>query len=255
MRKGLSGHKPALEESSRVSITDMFGESLAILLSERIAPRYADFAAEQFIADVKREVEGKRYTERVVVLAENLRKYLPQEYDKALRILLKIMGPENPHETGMFTNFYWLLPVGKFIELYGLDDFEFSIKAIEELTKRNTGEYAIRPFARKYPDQTIKVCARWARSDNFHLRRLACEGLRPKLPWATKLDVWALNPEPVFEILEVLKEDQVKFVKKSVANHVRDWVKVHPEAAQQLIDRWSTSANVHTQWIIKYAQR
>jgi len=38
----------------------------------------------------------------------------------------------------MFKEYYRLMPVGKFIENYGLDDYDVSIKAIEELTKRNT---------------------------------------------------------------------------------------------------------------------
>jgi hypothetical protein len=38
------------------------------------------------------------------------------------------MGDENPSETGMFTVFYWLMPIGKFIEKYGLDDYDVSIQ-------------------------------------------------------------------------------------------------------------------------------
>ena len=147
------------------------------------------------------------------------------------------------------------MPVGKFVEKYGLDHFLLSMKAIEEITKRNTGEYAIRPYARQYPAKTLAVCTKWAKSKNFHLRRLASEGLRPKLPWAPKLEVWNDNPKPIFDILEILKEDEVKFVKKSVANHVRDWLKVHPKEAKKLIADWSISKNEHTKWILKHAQR
>lgn len=67
------------------------------------------------------------------------------------------------------------MPIGKFLELYGLDYFDDSIRAIEAITKRNTGEYAIRPFLRKYPKQTIAVMQQRALSPNFHLRRLASE--------------------------------------------------------------------------------
>ena len=59
----------------------------------------------------------------------------------------------------------------------------------------------------------------------------------------------------IFEILEILKEDEVKFVKKSVANHLRDWVKVNPKEGKSLIAKWSTSKNEHTKWILKHAQR
>ena len=94
-----------------------------------------------------------------------------------------------------------------------------------------------------------------AQSKNFHLRRLASEGLRPKLPWSPKLDVWNENPKPIFAILELLKEDEVKFVKKSVANHVRDWVKVNPKEVKKLVASWSKSKNDHTKWILKHANR
>ena len=242
-------------KTGRISITESFGEKLAILLSKKIVGVYKKFDEKGFVRDVRREVKGKKYTERVEIIASLLKEYLPHKYTDALAVLMKILGPENKEETGMFTNFYWLLPVGKFVEKYGLDNFTESIKAIEEITKRNTGEYAIRPYARKYPNKVLVVCKKWAKSDNFHLRRLASEGLRPKLPWATKLDIWNDDPRPVFEILELLKEDEVKFVKKSVANHLRDWIKVNPKEAKKIVDRWSKSKNEHTKWILKYAKR
>lgn len=241
--------------TGKISITEAFGEGLAILLSKKIYSVYNKFNAKGFVCDVKKEVVGKSYTERVQIIALLLKKYLPHKYTDALAVLMKILGPENKEETGMFTNFYWLMPVGKFIENYGLENFTESIKAIEELTKRNTGEYAIRPYARKYPSKILSVCKKWSNSKNFHLRRLATEGLRPKLPWAKKLDVWSDNPKPIFEILELLKEDEVKFVKKSVANHLRDWIKVNPEKTQKIISRWTKSKNEHTQWILRHAQR
>lgn len=242
-------------KTGRMSITVVFGEKLAMFLAEKISIVYKQFDSKGFVLSTKKEVIGKSYTQRVETIADLLKQYLPEKYTEALAILVKILGPENQEETGMFTHFYWLMPVGKFVEKYGLDNFSASIKAIEEITKRNTGEYAIRPFARKYPVQTLTVCTKWAKSKNFHLRRLASEGIRPKLPWAPMLDVWTDNPKPIFEILELLKEDEVKFVKKSVANHVRDWVKVNPKEAKKLIANWSKSNNEHTKWILKHAQR
>jgi 3-methyladenine DNA glycosylase AlkC len=242
-------------DTGKISITEAFGENLAILLAGKILEVYKDFNSKGFIRDTKKEVVGKSYTQRVEIIADLLKQYLPEKYPDALAILLEILGPENKEETGMFTNFYWLMPVGKFVEKYGLDNFTESIKAIAEITKRNTGEYAIRPYARKYPVKTLTVCSKWAKSKNFHLRRLASEGLRPKLPWATKLDVWNNNPKPIFEILELLKEDEVKFVKKSVANHLRDWVKTNPKEAEKIMSKWSKSKNEHTKWILMHAQR
>lgn len=246
------------KDTGRISITESFGENLAILLADKILNVHKNFAKQNFCASVKKEIVGKTYTQRVEIIADNLRKYLPANYTEALKILLQILGPENEKETGMFTNFYWLMPVGKFVQRYGVQDksnFEISIKAIEEITKRNTGEYAVRPFIEKYPKQMLGVMKKWAKSENFHLRRLASEGLRPKLPWAPKLDTFVANPTPVFEILSFLKEDKIKFVQKSVANHVRDYLKVNKPAAEKLLKELGKSKNKNTKWIVKHAKR
>lgn len=237
------------------SITEHFGSNLAVLLSEKIKKVYIEFDSQNFTQDVENNVIEKTYTQRIAIIAELLKKYLPSDYSKALHILVFILGEENPNQTGMFTHYYWILPIGKFVQEYGLDHFDISIKAIEEITKRNTGEYAIRPYIRKYPNETIKVMRKWAKSSNFHLRRLASEGLRPKLPWASKLDTFLENPTPVFQILELLKEDEIMFVKKSVANHITDWIKVNKDAVTPLIESWKTSDNENTKWIIKRATR
>lgn len=241
--------------AERLSITEQFGKSLAILLAEKIETVYPKFDSKSFIKSVDKGVTDKSYTERIEFIAEQLFEYLPKKYENAIKILTGILGEENPNETGMFTEYWWIMPIGKYVELYGLDNYETSIKAIEEITKRNTGEYAIRPFIRKYPEKCLKQMKSWAKSEDFHLRRLSSEGLRPKLPWSPKLDTFNDNPKPVFEILELLKEDEIMFVKKSVGNHLTDWLKVNYEPTKKLLKEWQKSKDKHTQWIIKRATR
>lgn len=235
--------------------TDYFDEELAEMLSGKILPVYADFEQKAFIEAVKSGCKNKALKQRVEFIADQLQTFLPGDYSQSVEILMQILGPENPEETGMFTNFYWVMPIAKFVEKYGLEHYSLSMSAIEDITKRNTGEYAIRPFIRSAPDQTLSRMRTWAVSGNFHLRRLASEGLRPKLPWATKLDLFIEEPQPVFEILDLLKEDSIHFVKKSVANHITDYLKVNPAAAAELISSWETSQNEHTRWILKHAVR
>lgn len=238
-----------------IKITDLFGANLATILAEKIVVQDPSFDSKHFISAVDTQTANKTYTQRIEIIADALHQFLPPDYPKALAILVAILGDENPNETGMFKNFYWIMPIGKFIEKYGLDHFDLSMRAIAEVTKRNTGEYAVRPYLRAYPKQALRYMKTWAQSDNFHLRRLASEGLRPKLPWAPKLDEFVNDPAPVFAILELLKEDDVKFVQKSVANHLTDYCKVNPEPTRVLIDRWRTSPNRNTQWIVNHATR
>ena len=237
------------------SITEKFGKELAELLADKIVSVKPSFPAQQVISNVAGAVVGKSYTQRAEVIADLLYEYFPGTYQEALAAFTNILGPPNPNETGMFTHYYWVLPIGKFVEKYGLAHFNLSMDAIEEITKRNTGEYAVRPYIRKYPEKALSRIKKWATSEDFHLRRLASEGLRPKLPWAPKLDTFNDDPQPVFAVLELLKEDEIKFVKKSVANHLTDWLKVHYEPTAKLLRSWQTSSNVHTQWIIKHATR
>lgn len=235
--------------------TEYFDDELANMLTKKIQAVHPGFNQQDFVKVVKLNYKNKALKQRVELIADQLKKNLPDNYEESVNILLDILGPENEEETGMFKRFYWIMPIAKFVEKYGLDHFSLSINAIKEITKRNTGEYAIRPFIRKYTDRTLKQMENWATSDNFHLRRLASEGLRPKLPWSTKLELFIENPFPVFNILEILKEDHIHYVKKSVANHLTDYLKVNPKAASELISDWSKSKNEHTRWILKHATR
>ncbi|SFH65247.1 3-methyladenine DNA glycosylase AlkC [Tindallia magadiensis] len=243
------------EMGEEKTITQHVGVDLAELLADKILDVYENFPRQAYVNAVNEKCGHLSYSKRIELHAEELYHALPKDYETAINILVSVLGEENEKETGMFSEFYWILPIGKYVEKYGLDHFDLSLKAIEEITKRNTGEYAIRPFIRKDPDRLIKTMTEWATSENFHLRRLASEGLRPKLPWAPKLDTFIDNPQPVFAILELLKEDQVMFVKKSVANHLTDWLKVNKEPTAKLIKQWSGSEDKHTQWIIKRATR
>lgn len=235
--------------------TDYFGANLAKLLAHKIALVYPAFNDRKFISFVRKNCADKSLTQRVELIADSLELNLPPDYKEAIAILMNIMGKENSKETGMFKEYYWLMPVGKFIEKNGLDHFQLSMVAIEELTRRNTGEYAIRPFIRTYPAQTLNQMKAWAKSDNFHLRRLASEGLRPKLPWASKLDLFIDNPQPVFRILNILKKEKIKFVQKSVANNLTDYIKVNPERAFEFMKQWENTGNDDTRWMLRYAKR
>lgn len=236
-------------------LKDYFGVNLANRLAEEILKVHPEFPAKEFVKTVRKSYAPLELKDRVRLIAASLFTHLPEEYPKAIKILLKTFGNPNPKETGMFTNYHWLMPVGQFIESYGLNHPKQSLNAIYELTQRNTGEYAIRPYIVKYPDLCIDLMTKWSTDPSFHVRRLSSEGLRPKLPWAPKLDLFIDNYKPVFAILENLKTDPTKFVQKSVANHLNDYLKVNPDPAMKVLRRWAKSKNVNTQWIVKHAMR
>ncbi len=239
-----------------MQLKDHFGYNLVDLLSDKITAVDATFSRNNFKKALSAQFLDYALTGRVACITDALYTVFGN-YEYGIGVLLQILGDENLKETGMFTDYYWVMPIAKYVEVYGLDNFQLSMQALEAITKRNTAEYAVRPFITRYTDEMLPQMTHWAQSDNFHLRRLSSEGLRPKLPWAKKLDLFTENPTPVFAILELLKDDPIKFVMKSVGNHLADYLKLNPSPALLLLDRWAADPNAtpHRHWIIKHAKR
>ena len=232
-----------------------FDKELAKMLADKIRKVKSDFPKAKFIKAVDSKVSKLELKDRVEMMADELHLHLAKSYPKNLKVLLQILGPENEEETGMFTNFYWVMPIAKYIEKYGLDYFDISMNAIQEITKRNTGEYTIRPYLEKFPKKTLTEMKRWSKDKNRHIRRLASEGVRPRLPWASKLDQYVDNPKPILPILNNLKDDKSKYVQKSVANCINDILKDNLEIGKALIDKWNVKPTKERKWIIKHALR
>ena len=225
------------------------------MLSDKILKVEANFDSHTFIKQVDNGVDGLELKDRVELIADELNNHLKGGYPRQIEILLQILGPENDEETGMFKEYYWIMPIAKFVEKFGLDHFDISMRAIEEITKRNTGEYTIRPFIENYPTQTLSQMLKWSVSPNKHVRRLASEGGRPRLPWASKLQMFIDDPSPLLPILENLKDDTSKYVQKSVANCLNDIIKDNFELAKAVIENWSVSPTKERKWIINHALR
>jgi 3-methyladenine DNA glycosylase AlkC len=175
--------------------------------------------------------------------------------------LLKILGPENETEQGMFTNGYFLMPVAHFVEQYGLHDFNLSMHALYEITKRHTAEYAIRPYLVHYPEDCIPILRNWSHDRNLHERRLVSEGPRPRLPWAKRIK--ALNGDPSYNLalLQPLLQDPSFYVRKSVANHINDLTKDYKEITINWLNEQVERLNElnddgkHVAWIVRHGLR
>ncbi|MCC5940210.1 MAG: DNA alkylation repair protein, partial [Balneolaceae bacterium] len=94
----------------------------------------------------------------------------------------------------------------------------------------------------------------WSRHHHSHVRRLASEGCRPRLPWAMALPRFKKDPAPILPILENLKDDPSEFVRRSVANNLNDISKDHPKLVLEIGKRW-IGADVNRDKIIKHACR
>lgn len=147
------------------------------------------------------------------------------------------------------------MPYVFYVQRYGLDDFETAMRVQAELTKRFTAEFSIRAYLVKYPERTHAQLLAWARDDNAHLRRLASEGSRPRLPWAPRLRAYQEDPRPVLALLDLLKDDPVPYVRRSVANNLNDIAKDNPELVIETCRRWAADATPARRWLIRHALR
>lgn len=144
-----------------------------------------------------------------------------------------------------------------YVGCFGTNHYELSMQALALFTENSTAEFAIRPFLNTQPERTKAQMVAWSLSDNLHLRRLASEGVRPKLPWAKHLPWIAENPEWVRPIIENLKSDSSLYVRKSVANLLNDLSKTQADWVLDLCESWNQNKQAcsETRWIIKHALR
>lgn len=236
---------------------DYYDLPYAVMLAAKIGDVHPAFDQNGFAAFAKSQnLEEREFSQRQDILARAMAQYLPDDYAAALNILKDVLGPELAKDAGMFTEGWWLWPVGRYVTNRACENFDLSAAFIAELTKRFTGEFAMRPLLEAYPAQALNTAEAWSLDANVHVRRLASECLRIRLPWAKKSFVALEHFERYRRILGNLKHDASKFVQKSVANNLNDLYKEDAAKAQSIIDAWQNDApSKATLWIIKHAMR
>jgi 3-methyladenine DNA glycosylase AlkC len=237
---------------------DLFNAAKVHKIALEINAVYDDFEANDFEKDVLNDFPVLELKERMYHIREMLYKYLPNDYTVATGIILKAL-PEildtNKYDDD-FGDFIYA-PYAEYVVTYGCTDehLKFSLKALREITKRFSVEFAIRDFINIYPEKTLAMLEHCALSDNYHERRLASEGLRPKLPWAKKL---TLDYKEPIRYLDKLYTDKTRYVTRSVANHLNDIAKIDAVLVIETLKRWKELRNQELKemnYIINHALR
>lgn len=210
-------------------------------IASEITAVYDEFLQEEFEKDVLTRLPELELKERIYHIRDMLTLYLPQDFIKAANILLEALPEalDNSKTDDDFGDFIYA-PYGEFVALHGCCDehLSFSLQTLRELTKRFSVEFAIRDFINTFPQQTLAMLKECSLSENYHERRLASEGLRPKLPWAKKLTID--HTEPLTH-LDNLFYDHSRYVTRSVANHLNDIAKINPSLVISTLKRWKRS--------------
>ncbi len=232
-----------MAEQLKNTYSDDYIERLAKTI-KRFNP---DFTEHKFIKDVlENGWSDLELKQRMARISESIHGNLSCSYKESIEVLNE--------SAAIFTNgFGFFFP--DYIEKYGMDDWNTSMKGLEVQTIYSTSEFAIRPFIVKDQSKAMKQMTKWSKSKNEHVRRLASEGCRPRLPWSFSLKELVKNPAPIIPILENLISDDSLYVRKSVANNLNDISKDHPDLALKLALKWYKTGNEHSKWIVKHGMR
>ena len=227
------------ENKKKFSLKDaLFNASKVKKIADEIKAVHSSFDVEAFGDEVMSLFPELELKERMYHIRDMFKKYLPDDYKDATMILLKALPPEldNSKKDDDFGDFIYA-PYSEYVVAYGCCDehLDFSLQALREMTKRFSVEFAIRDFVNYYPKETLTMLKQCALSDNYHERRLASEGLRPKLPWAKKM---TLEYQETCQHLEYLFYDNTRYVTRSVANHLNDIAKIDAPYVVEILKRW-----------------
>lgn len=223
---------------------------------------WPDFDRAAFVCHATTGLDDLELKARATQVADALMATLPEEFDRAADILEASLTPPAPdqHVVGLAADADglagWILwPVGEYVSRRGLEHPERALQALHAITQRFTAEFAIRPLLVAHPERVFATLAQWVTDDSAHVRRLVSEGSRPRLPWGIRLQQLVVDPSPTLPLLLALQDDPSEYVRRSVANHLNDIAKDHPELVADWLDTHLPSADAARRAMLRHASR
>uniref|UniRef100_UPI0026121DD8 DNA alkylation repair protein n=1 Tax=Pseudomonas sp. TaxID=306 RepID=UPI0026121DD8 len=233
-------------EQAAPALKEIFNAARLQHIAEETAAVYSAFDVAAFMQRASEGLDALSVMQRLNRVSQCLHAGLPADYPQALHILKQLAPRLNSGFVSM------ILP--EYVALYGQEDFELSIAALKYFTGFGSSEFAIRHFLRLDFQRALKLMQKMSKDPDEHVRRLASEGSRPRLPWSFRLETLTVDPSPVLPILNNLKADDSLYVRKSVANHLNDITKDNPEWVLDLVESWSLE-DPRTAWVARHALR
>ncbi|MDX1572581.1 MAG: DNA alkylation repair protein, partial [Methylophaga sp.] len=201
-------------------------EALAFL-ALALKSQFSSFDKSQFQQQVLAKLPSLSLTQRVNLIVNAIASQLSENFSKIAPelVVLAENWPASENTDGWQHYIAW--PLISYAGRAGLKTPDLGLTVLASLTPLFTAEFAIRPYLEQHFELTYQRMLLWTQSNDPHLRRLASEGLRPRLPWGIRLNHIPL--EKALALLAQLKDDDSVYVQKSVANHLNDLSKEYPQ--------------------------
>lgn len=223
---------------------------------------WPEFPRRRFTARATDGLDQLELKARVAHVADALAECLPQDFDVAAAVLEASLAEARDDDDlkalvigddGLAGWVVW--PMTDFVARYGLAQPRRSLRVLHALTQRNTAEYAVRPFLIHHRDLTMATLTDWVDDPSPHVRRLVSEGTRPRLPWGVQLKHLVENPRPCLPLLLRLMDDPSDYVRRSVANHLNDVSKDHPDVVVGWLQEHLPGATPTREATLRHAAR
>lgn len=239
---------------------NFFSPQLVVCLADHLEKHVSNFERMGFEAPVLEALESLELKARAQLIADHVHLALPGDAGTRAHILEAMLHPdEEDHadqpsdEAGICG--WGVMPLTMVVGQHGQDDFERSLALLKEMTKRSSSEFAVRYFLLADQARGLGIMGDWVGDPNRHVRRLVSEGTRPRLPWAMQLPQLMNDPSPMLPILEALRDDEEEYVRRSVANHLNDIAKDHPDLIAELAKTWMQGADKTREKLVRHACR
>lgn len=241
--------------TSKTLMKDGIGKPAIARISNALKQNLPEFNEKKFQQLALNGLDQLELKQRVYHLINVLHFYLPSNFKKTAKILQNIsVSWDGGNENDPLAEFAaW--PFIDYVGQYGLNHPKEALITLEKLTPLFSAEFAIRPFIKQHYELTFEFLKKCTQNDDAHVRRLASEGTRPRLPWGEQLPQFISDPSPVIELLEDLRRDNSEYVRRSVANNLNDISKDNPATVIKTCKRWKSENSPEILWIIRHATR
>jgi 3-methyladenine DNA glycosylase AlkC len=218
-----------------------------------------DFKRKSFEKVILGQLDGLELKDRAQLIADHMHEILPtgaKKRAKIVRAMLHPRGTEKGQQSDSEGITGWgMFPLGMLVGQNGLSDFVGSLNLLKDMTGHFSSEFDVRYFLIEDQDRALAIMGKWVDHPDYHVRRLLSEGTRPRLPWGMQLPQLIADPTPMLPLLEILRDDEEEYVRRSVANHLNDIAKDHPDLVAKLAKKWLKGASPAREKLVRHACR
>lgn len=235
---------------------------------QRVWPSFDRKAFEKHAA---RDLDALELKARAMRIADALELTLPADFGRAAEVIEASLAPPTAldasgeptaltggdlgetEDLGLRGWVVWSL--AELVARRGINEVPRALACLHALTQRFSAEFAIRPFLDRHQEQVFATLAAWVDDPSAHVRRLVSEGSRPRLPWGLRLRALVADPSPSLPLLKALQDDSSSYVRRSVANHLNDIAKDHPDRVAEWVRVHLPTASVERLALLRHASR